>query len=251
MTAQIYTAGTTRILRQLRADHRTVAMILLVPSLLMVLIYFLYAEVPTKLGTQPLFDRIAVAMLGILPFVVMFLITSIAMQRERSSGTLERLLTTPMSKLDLLAAYATAFSIAAIAQALLACAVAFGLLGLTSVGSIGWVLFIAVLNAVVGVAIGLLCSAFAHTEFQAVQFMPLVVIPQVFLCGLLVPRDQMPDWLQVISDLLPLSYAVDALQQVSSTASFTSSMGVDIAVVAGFIVAALCAAAATLRRRTP
>lgn len=251
MTAQIYAAGTTRILRQLRADHRTVAMILLVPAMLMVLIYFLYAEVPTEPGTQPLFDRIAIAMLGILPFVVMFLITSIAMQRERSSGTLERLLTTPMSKLDLLASYATAFSVAAIAQGLLACGVAFGLLGLTSVGSIGLVLLLAVLNAVVGVAIGLLCSAFAHTEFQAVQFMPLVVIPQLFLCGLLVPRDQMPDWLHVISDLLPLTYAVDALQRVSSTATFTSGMGIDVAVIVGFTVVSLVASAATLRRRTP
>lgn len=251
MTIQIYNAGTGRILRQLRSDHRTVAMILLVPALLMALLYFLYDDVPSAPGTLPLFDRIAVTMLGILPFVVMFLITSIAMQRERSSGTLERLLTTPMSKLDLLASYATAFSLAAVLQALLACAVAFGLLGLTTAGPVGWVLVVAVLNAVLGVALGLLCSAFARTEFQAVQFMPVVVVPQLFLCGLLVPRDQMPDWLHALSNVLPLSYAVDALQQISLHPAFTSRMGVDIAVVAGFALVALCAGAATLRRRTP
>ncbi|MDJ0393211.1 ABC transporter permease [Rhodococcus sp. G-MC3] len=251
MTSSIYIAGTNRILRQLRADRRTVAMILLVPALLMVLLNFLYDNVPTAPGAQPLFDRIAITMLGILPFVVMFLVTSIAMQRERSSGTLERLLTTPMSKLDLLASYASAFSVAAIAQAVLACVVAFGLLGLTAAGSITWVLVIAVLNAVLGVAIGLLCSAFARTEFQAVQFMPVVVVPQLFLCGLLVPRDQMPDWLHAISNVLPLSYAVDALQQISTQSMFTTGMGLDIAIVVGFTVAALCAAAATLRRRTP
>ncbi|ORI13221.1 ABC transporter permease [Rhodococcus sp. 1168] len=251
MSTRVYAAGTGRILRQLRADRRTVAMILLVPSLLMVLLYFLYANVPTPVGQQSLFDRIAITMLGILPFVVMFLITSIAMQRERTSGTLERLLTTPMSKLELLASYGSAFSVAALVQALLACAVAFGALGLTTAGPVVWVLVIAVLVAMSGVSIGLLCSAFARTEFQAVQFMPLVVLPQFFLCGLLVPRDQMPDWLHIISNFLPLTYAVDALQEVSLHTGVTGQMGADIAVVAGFTVLALCAGAATLRRRTP
>ncbi|GAA3187014.1 hypothetical protein GCM10020255_084240 [Rhodococcus baikonurensis] len=141
-------------------------------------------------------------MLGILPFVVMFLVTSIAMQRERSSGTLERLLTTPMGKLDLLAGYGAAFSLSAAAQQL-ACAVAFGFLGLTIEGSLAWVIVIAVLGAILGVALGLLASAFAKTEFQAVQFMPVVVVPQLFLCGLLVPRDQLPTWLEWISNVLP------------------------------------------------
>ncbi len=250
MNAHIYAACTSRILRQLRGDHRTVAMILLVPSVLMTLLYFLYQEVPAAPGQPSLFDRIEITMLGILPFVVMFLITSIAMQRERSSGTLERLLTTPMTKLDLLAGYASAFSLAATAQAALACAVAFGLLGLTTAGSLVWVVLIAVLGAVLGVATGLLCSAFARTEFQAVQFMP-VVVPQLFLCGLLVPREQMPDWLGALSNALPLSYSVDALEQVATNAAFTGSMAVDIAVIVAFTLAALCAAAATLRRRTP
>lgn len=251
MNLHIYTAGTTRILRQLRADHRTVAMILLVPSLLMILLYFLYQEVPQAPGQPPIFDRIAIAMLGILPFVVMFLITSIAMQRERSSGTLERLLTTPMTKLDLLAGYASAFSMAAVAQATLACVVAFGLLGLTTAGSVAWVVLVAMLGAVLGVAIGLLCSAFARTEFQAVQFMPVVVIPQLFLCGLLVPRDQMPGWLEIASDAMPLSYSVDALEEIAMNTTVTTTLVFDLTVVVGFVLVALCAAAATLRRRTP
>ncbi|MDV8054559.1 ABC transporter permease [Rhodococcus sp. IEGM 1343] len=250
MNARIYAAGTGRILRQLRADHRSVAMVLLVPSLLMVLLYYLYRDVPTPPDQQPLYDRIAITMLGILPFVVMFLITSISMQRERSSGTLERLLTTPMSKLDLLASYGSAFSLAAVGQAVLACTVAFGFLGLDIEGSVGWVLVIAILGAMLGVAIGLLCSAFARTEFQAVQFMPVVVIPQLFLCGLLVPRDQMPNWLSTISDVLPLSYLVDALQEISRYPGVTGRMWTDIAVVTAFTVAALSGAAATLRRRT-
>lgn len=251
MNVTIYAATTSRILRQLRADHRTVAMIVLVPSLLMILLYFIYQNVPTRPGEQPLFDRIAITMLGILPFVVMFLVTSIAMQRERTSGTLERLLTTPLAKLDLLAGYGSAFSLAAAVQAGLACVVAFGLLSLTAAGSVAWVLVIAVLNAVLGVSLGLLCSAFARTEFQAVQFMPVIVIPQFLLCGLLVPRALLPDWLQWISNVLPLSYAVEALQQVAVHPGTTAVMLRDLAVVAGFVVAALWLGAATLRRRTP
>ncbi len=251
MSIRIFGATTVRILLQLRQDHRTVAMILLVPSLLMILLYFLYQDVPTPPGQVSLFQRVAITMLGILPFVVMFLVTSIAMQRERSSGTLERLLTTPMGKLDLLAGYVAAFSLSAAAQAALACAVAFGFLGLTIAGSLAWVIVIAVLGAILGVALGLLASAFAKTEFQAVQFMPVVVVPQLFLCGLLVPRDQLPTWLEWISNVLPLSYAVDALQQVSMHADATGQMWRDLAVMAGFAAAALSLAAATLDRRTP
>ncbi|NKS74103.1 ABC transporter permease [Rhodococcus hoagii] len=248
---RIYAASTTRILRQLRTDRRTVAMILFVPSLIMVLLYFLYQNVPTPPGQTPLFDRIAITMLGIIPFIVMFLVTSIAMQRERSSGTLERLLTTPLSKLDLLAGYGTAFSIAAAAQAALACAVAFWFLSLTTQGNAFWVILIAVLNAVLGVALGLLCSAFARTEFQAVQFMPVIVIPQLLLCGLLVPRNQLPQWLEWISNVLPLSYAVEALQQVATHPGTTALMWRDLGIVASFVVVALGLGAATLRRRTP
>lgn len=250
-TLRPYTATTGRILRQLRNDHRTVAMILVVPALLMVLLYFIYSEAPDyPHAPLSLFDRVGISMLGILPFIVMFLITAIAMQRERTSGTLERLLTTPLSKLDLLGGYGTAFSLAAAAQAIVACLVSFGLLGLEAAGSPMWVVLIAVVDAICGVALGLLASAFARTEFQAVQFMPLVVAPQIFLCGLLVPRDELPGWLQPVSDVMPLSYAVDALHEVSVNSEPTGRMWRDIAIVAAFAVVALVLGAATLRRRT-
>ncbi|MEV6280788.1 ABC transporter permease [Nocardia sp. NPDC051832] len=245
-----YLATTERILRQLRNDHRTVAMILVVPALLMTLLYFIYEEAPHAPHGPTLFDKVGISMLGILPFIVMFLITAIAMQRERTSGTLERLLTTPLSKLDLLAGYGTAFSLAAAAQAGVACLVSFGLLGLDAAGNPGWVVLIAMVDAVCGVALGLLASAFARTEFQAVQFMPVVVAPQIFLCGLLVPRNQLPSWLEPISNVMPLSYAVDALQEVSRNPEATGQMWRDLAVVAGFAVVALILGAATLRRRT-
>jgi ABC-2 type transport system permease protein len=231
------TAG--RIQRQLRHDRRTVALLLVVPVLLLTLIYFMYESAPA-------FDRIALTMLGIFPFVIMFLVTSIAMLRERTSGTLERLLTTPMGKLDLLFGYGLAFGLAATAQGVVATAAAYWLLGLSTSGSAGLVVLVAVLNAVLGVALGLFCSAFARTEFQAVQFLPVVVVPQILLCGLFVPREQMAGWLQAISNALPLTYAVDALAKVGRA----ENPATDLAIVAGAAVVALILAAATLRRRT-
>jgi ABC-2 type transport system permease protein len=237
------TAG--RILRQLRHDRRTVALLVLVPALLLTLLYFMYEN------AGPTFDRIALVMLGVFPFVIMFLVTSIAMLRERTTGTLERLLTTPLGKLDLLFGYGIAFGLAATVQAAVAVGVAFWLLGLDTMGNAGLVVLIAVVNAILGVAFGLFCSAFARTEFQAVQFLPVVVVPQLLLCGLFVPRGQMSGWLQAVSDVLPLSYAVEALAQVGAYADPTTTMWRDLTVVLGVTVGALVLAAATLRRRTP
>ncbi|MET0419821.1 MAG: ABC transporter permease [Actinoplanes sp.] len=245
MSVGITTATTGRILRQLRHDRRTVAMLIVVPVALLTVIYFMYENAGST------FDRIALVMLGIFPFVIMFLVTSIAMLRERTSGTLERLLTTPLGKLDLLFGYGLAFSLAAAVQGTVATGAAYWLLGLETVGSAALVVLIAVVNAVLGVALGLLCSAFARTEFQAVQFLPVVVVPQILLCGLFVPREQMAGWLEAISNALPLTYAVDALLEVGQHAEPTAAMWRDLVVVAGAAVVSLILAAATLRRRTP
>ncbi|MET4433307.1 ABC-2 type transport system permease protein [Mycolicibacterium sp. 624] len=251
MSATAYLATTGRILRQLAGDHRSVAMILVVPSVVITLMYFMFQNAPHPPGMPTPFNNACLIMLGVFPLVVMFLITSITMQRERVSGTLERILTTPLRRLDLLAGYGTAFSIAAAAQAALACLIAFWLLGLTTAGSPVLVFVIAIINAILGVGLGLLCSAFARTEFQAVQFMPVVVVPQLLLCGIIVPRALLPDWLQWISNVLPASYALEALQQVGAHPNLTATAARDIAIVIGFAVVALCLAAATLRRRTP
>jgi len=239
----LFTAG--RILRQLRHDRRTVALLLVVPTALLTLLYFMYDQAGNT------FDRIALVMLGIFPFVIMFLVTSIAMLRERTTGTLERLLTTPLGKLDLLFGYGLAFGLAAAVQGGVTVAAAYWLLGLDTKGSTGLVVLIAVVNAVLGVALGLFCSAFARTEFQAVQFLPVVVVPQLLLCGLFVPRGQMVGWLQATADAMPLSYAVEALTEVGAHPVATAAMWRDVMVVTGAAIVALILAAATLRRRTP
>ncbi|NEK85403.1 ABC transporter permease [Blastococcus saxobsidens] len=250
LTAGLTLATTTRVLRQLRHDHRTIAMMLVLPSLLLGLLYLLWRDVPTVPGQPDTFDRVGLTMLGVFPFVVMFLVTSIAMLRERTSGTLERLLTTPLSRLDLLLGYGLAFGLAAALQAIGTVTVATTLYDLDVAGSLWLVVLIAVVDAVLGVALGLLASAFARSEFQAVQLMPVVVLPHFFLCGLLVPREQMAGWLQAISDALPLTYAVEALREVGRSVEATGTMWTDVGIVSGAALLALALAAATLRRRT-
>ncbi|MGH3748198.1 MAG: ABC transporter permease, partial [Micromonosporaceae bacterium] len=201
--------------------------------------------------SQPMvFDRVGLMMLGIFPFVSMFLVTSIAMLRERTSGTLERMLTTPLHKLDLLLGYGFAFALLAAAQAAVASVVAYQLLDLDTEGSLGAVMGIAIASAVLGSSIGLFTSAFATSEFQAVQFMPVVVAPQMLLCGLIWPREEMVGWLQAASDVLPMTYAVDALLEVSAHADPTDQMWRDVAIIVGATLVALVLGAITLRRRS-
>src|SRR3954469_5681087 len=239
MNPRLTASTAVRVLRQLRHDRRTIALMLFVPAALLGLLYLLWKDLPTVPGQPDVFDRVGLTMLGIFPFVVMFLITSIAMLRERTSGTLERLLTTPLSKLDLLLGYGIAFGLAAALQAIVTVAIATTVYHLDVVGSLWLVVLIAVADAVLGVALGLLASAFARTEFQAVQFMPVIVLPQFFLCGLLIARDQMADWLRYISDVLPLTYAVEGLQQVGRSASETATMWRDVGIVAAVALLAL------------
>ena len=244
MSARVTLAIAARVLAQLRRDHRTMVMLLLLPTILMSLLWWIFKDAP-----GPVFDSIGPALLAIFPFFIMFLVTSITTLRERSSGTLERLLAMPMGKLDFLFGYALAFGLMAAVQSAIAVAVSVGLLDMDVTGPVWLLTVVAVADAVLGCALGLFVSAFAQTEFQAVQFMPAVVVPQILLCGLLVPRDRLPEVLEAVSDVLPLSYAVDGMQSLLRTAD-TGEVWQDIGIVAGFIVAGLALGAATLRRRT-
>jgi len=244
MRPRVTLAVAVRVLIQIRRDHRTLAMLLVLPCLLISLLWWMLDAVPG----DP-FDRLGPALLALFPFIVMFLVTSVTTLRERSGGTLERLLSMPMGKLDFLLGYAIAFGLVATVQSVLAVAVSVGLLGLDVQGPIWLLTLVAVVDAILGTALGLFVSAFAATEFQAVQFMPAVVIPQLLLCGLFVPRPGLPDVLEAISDVLPLSYAVDAMRHLSASPT-TGEVWRDLAVVAAFALAGLAVGAATLRRRT-
>jgi len=238
-------ATAARVLAQLRRDPRTIALLIVVPCVLIFLVDQLFAERPE------VFQQVGVPLLGIFPLVSMFLVTSITMLRERTTGTLERLLTLPLAKLDLLLGYGLAFAAVAAVQATIVSLVGFGLLDLEAGHSKLLVIALAVANAVLGMALGLFLSAFAQTEFQAVQFMPAFILPQILLCGLIVPREDMAEWLQWLSALMPFTYAYDALARAASTEPLGARFWLDVAVVVGVTLLALALGAATLRRRTP
>jgi ABC-2 type transport system permease protein len=237
-------ATALRVFQQLRRDPRTIALLMLVPVALVVLLKYMFIDSPG------IFDRIGVPLLGLFPFITMFLVTSITMLRERTTGTLERLMAMPLAKLDLLVGYGLAFAAVAAVQATLVSLVAFGLLDLHTAGPRWLVVVLAVTNAVLGMALGLFLSAFARTEFQAVQFLPAFVFPQLLLCGLFVPRDQMARPLELASYFLPLTYAYDALQRVGDDV-LDARLAFDVAIVLTLTVLALALGAVTLRRQTP
>jgi ABC-2 type transport system permease protein len=244
VSPRITIATATRVLTQLRRDPRTVALLLVVPAALVTLIKFVFDQSPGA------FDRIGGPLVGLFPFITMFLVTSITMLRERTTGTLERLMTMPLAKIDILLGYGLAFGLVGTAQALITSGVAFGLLDLEVAGSTAVVIVLAIGNALLGMSLGLFVSAFAQTEFQAIQFMPAFVFPQLLLCGLFVARDQMAGALEAVSYALPLTYAYDALDRVTNDGSLGDRGTADVLVTCGVILLALALGAATLRRRT-
>ncbi|MBX6333915.1 ABC transporter permease [Candidatus Saccharibacteria bacterium] len=237
-------ATSARVLQQLGHDHRTLGLLFVVPVVLLGLLAWILSDMPG------VFDMIGAALLGIFPFVVMFLTTSIATLRERSSGTLERLLAMPMGKLDIILGYALSFGLLAVIQAVVASTVAVRLYGLDIAGPEWLLVVLAVANALLGTTLGLFASAFARTEFQALQFMPAFIFPQFLLCGLLVPVDRLPSVLEAIANVLPLTYAVDAMQLISRQTAVSGELVTDLVIVLAFAVAAVVLGAATLRRRT-
>ncbi|KGJ80369.1 antibiotic ABC transporter permease [Cryobacterium roopkundense] len=236
------TAG--RILTQIRHDPRTIVLLLVVPSLLIGLIAWIFSDTST-------FETVGPAMIALFPFIVMFLVTSITTLRERRTGTLERLLSMPLGKGDLILGYTLAFGLLATLQSAVAVGFAVGVCGLEIVGSLWLLLAVAVADAVLGTALGLLASAFARTEFQVVQFMPLLVFPQILLGGIFLPRDQLPDVLQAISDWLPLSHAIDALRAVATGSEDDAYVLGELLIIGAWIVGAVVLGSITLRRRTP
>lgn len=244
MSWAITMATARRVLNQLRRDPRTVALLIVVPALLMSLLRWVLSN------QRHNFDHIGAPVLGVFPFVAMFVVASVATLRERRTGTLERLLAMPLHKLDLLVGYAIAFGGVAVVQVGVSAALTLGPLGLHVAGARWLVFAIGVLDALLGMALGLLLSAFASTEFQAVQFMPAVVFPQLLVSGLVTPRGEMDAVLRGISDALPMTYAIDAMQRVTRSATVGHDVVVDLVVIGAVTIGALAVGAATLRRRT-
>jgi ABC-2 type transport system permease protein len=243
MTPALTVATARRVLHQLRHDRRTIALLLVVPCVLLGLVAWMFHETPQVI------DRMGPILVGFFPLLVMFIVTSVATLRERTGGTLERLMTMPIGKGDFVAGYALAFAVFSLVQAAVVVSWAVWVCGMDVAGPLWLVFVVALLNAVLGCTLGLAASAAARTEFQAVQMMPAFLLPQILLCGFIMPRDQMPDVLEWISRVLPLTYAVDAMQKLAAGGGWEQTRGA-IGVLVLFIVGAVALATTTLRRRT-
>jgi ABC-2 type transport system permease protein len=243
MSATKTLATAKRVLKQLRHDPRTLALLFVVPSVLITILKYVFQDEPNT------FTRLAPLLLGIFPLVMMFLITSIATLRERRSGTLDRLMTMPISKLDFVLGYAAAFFLVAFLQAAITCIVLLGLLNVSVMGGTLATIIGTVSAALLGTALGLLSSAFATTEFQAVQFMPAFLFPQLLVCGLFIARSEMAKPLQWFADVMPLTYSVDAMKQVALSPTWTATHTKDLVIVLTVTVLALVLGSITIRRQ--
>jgi len=231
-----------RVLLTIRADKRTVGLMFLVPSLLVGLFSWMF-------NSATLFDKVGGRLVGLFPFVVMFLAASITTLKERRSGTLERFLTTPMKRGEFIAGYAVAFTLMAIVQSGITLSFAIFVCGFDPKGN-SWYLFLAaVVNALCGMSLGLLASAFATSEFQVIQFMPAFIFPQIILGGLFVPVEQMPDTLHTLSDWLPLTHSLRAIVDITDGKP-TSDILLEVGIVAAVCAGSLLLGALTLRKRT-
>jgi len=235
-------ATSKRVLNQLKHDPRTIALLFIVPSMLLTIMKFVFN------GNSGLFSSIAPMLLGIFPMVMMFLITSIVTLRERRSGTLDRLMTTPISKFDVIFGYAWAFALVALVQATITTLFMMNVLDVSVAGGFLMTIIAAVASALLGTALGLFLSAFATSEFQAIQFMPAFIFPQLLTCGLFTPRELMAQPLQYFANVMPLTYSVEAMQQVTSFTTWTSTLTKDLVIVLAYAIAALVLGSLTIKR---
>jgi len=230
-----------RIIRQLVRDRRTIVLIVAVPLIVMTLIGLSFPE-------GQVLDYIAPALLATLALFFSFLLTGISFLRERSQGTMERLMASPVSRPDVVVGYLFGFFVFALAQTLIILLFTIYVLDVRYSGDL-WQIFVFQVVVIAGaVNLGIFISTFARNEFQMVQFIPLILFPQIFLCGVIWPVEQMPEYLQWLSKVLPLKYAVDGMRGIMLTGENLLDVGFELVVLVGFAVATSVLAAITLRR---
>lgn len=248
MNPRLTATTARRILQQFRRDKRTIGLLMLVPIILLTLLWWMFGDTPDPATGQPLFDPLGAKIMGLFPMILMFIITSVSTLRERTSGTMERLMASPLRRGDVVMGYALAFGIVAIVQGTLLVLFSVYALQLDIKGSTPALVLVIVLDALLGTALGLAASSLARTEFQAVQMMPAVILPQLLIAGLFMPRDAMPRALELISNALPMSYSIDAINDL--VAGRTGDIWPEVGILVAFIAGSLVLGVLTLRRRT-
>ncbi|MBC2147009.1 ABC transporter permease [Listeria booriae] len=179
------------------------------------------------------FDTIGPIFIGFFVFFFVFLIAGISFLRERTTGTLERLMATPIKRWELETGYLLGFGIFALAQSIIVALYSIHVLDMVQMGSIWYVLLITLMLAMVALTLGILLSTFANNEFQIVQFIPIVIVPQVLFCGIF-PLEGMADWLQWIAHIMPLYYGADALTSIMVKGEGFAGFATDFYILVGF-----------------
>ena len=230
-----------RLVRQLVRDHRTMAMIVVVPLVVMSLI-------GVSFPNTGVLDFVAPALITTLAFFFSFLLTGISFLRERSQGTMERLMASPLSRLDIVVGYLLGFFLFALVQTLIIVFYTIYVLGVHYKGDL-WQIFVFQIVVIAGaVNLGIFITTFARNEFQMVQFIPLILVPQIFLSGVLWPIEQMPTWLQWLSHILPLTYAIQGLRDIMLNGKRLLDVGFQLMALVGFTVGISIIAATSLRK---
>ena len=232
-----------RIVRQVRRDHRSLALIIVAPVVVMSLVGFSFFE------RREILDNVAPALLAVFAFFFVFILTGVSFLRERAQGTLERLLTTPVSRADILLGYLLGFLLFATVQTLVILLFTVWILQVEYRGDLWQVMVLLLTVTVVGVNLGIFISTFARNEFQVVQFIPLVLAPQIFLSGLILPVEELPGLFQAASSVLPLTYSVEGLREIMLRGGGLGDVVRELAVLLAFAVGLLVLASATVRRR--
>ena len=242
MTIDRTLAIASRIVSQIARDHRSLALIIVAPVIVMSLVGFSFAD------QRHILDRIAPGLIGVFVLFFVFILTGVSFLRERAQGTLERLLTTPVGRPDILGGYLLGFLLFAGIQSLVILLYTIFALRIDYEGSLWQIFVLLVVVTVVAVNLGIFISTFARNEFQVVQFIPVILLPQIFLSGAVLPAEQFPSYFQAVGKVLPLTYAVDGLKALMLQGETLGGIGQELAVLGGFAIGLLALAAITVRR---
>lgn len=232
-----------RVLRELRRDYRTILLFTASPTFVMVLCAGMMADHPAA------FNRTGLLVLGLFPTAPAFLFTAFALQRDRYRGSLEYLLTTPVTRLDILVGYVLAFTVPALAQVGLTLSVTYGLLGLETRGSLWVVALMALMSCVLGVVMGMFSVNLAKNELHLTKILPAVALPHLMVAGLFRPYDEMVGWMQVIATFAPWRYATGAIAELEKNTSLTSTFWLNLGVTTGIVLLLSAASTLTVLRR--
>ena len=242
MSADRTLAIAKRLVLQIVKDHRTVALILVAPIIVMSLVGFSFDK------QRQVLDSIAPALLGAFSLFFVFILTGVSFLRERAQGTLERLLATPVGRGDVLVGYLLGFLVFAALQAVVILLFTIYVLRIHYNGALWQIFVFLMVLTISSVNLGIFISTFARNEFQVVQFIPIVLMPQLFLAGIFLPVDQLPWYFQGIANVLPLTYAIEGLRDIMLHGKGLLDVTKDLAVMFGYAVVLLVAAALTVRR---